>query len=267
MIFGRAARMLSKLRAKMIGSSRDWSKSPDTAMLKWLLLGWGDAKESIAYRYGWSSDLVRVLDETQQTLRYGAPSSSCQVGVLIPYCPATDRVLMFWRKQDRVRDTGPAWEFSGGECRKDETPDQAARREMIEEAGIEFTEVLEYIGTCRFHRFTFSDTPQEMIVHRFMVEVPEQIQPRLPTHEVYEHARWFGRDEIVGALTKDPGDLNTSITYDNDPIAPMDVSFLHAVFAMAEAKRLVAERLKRRTSPCEECGGAPAAENCICLPF
>lgn len=267
MIFGRAARVLNHLRTKMLGGSRDWSKSQDTAMLKWLLLGWGDAKSSIAYRYDWNSDMVQALDETQQILRYGAPSSACQVGVLIPYCKETGRVLMFWRKQERARDTGPAWEFAGGQCRKDETPDQTARREMMEEASLHFPGRLEYVGTCRFERFNFSETPQEMIVHRFMVEVPEQIQPRLPTHEVYEHARWFGRNEIVGALTKDPGDLNTSITYDNDPIAPMDVSFLHAVFATAEAKRLVAERLKRRTSPCEECDGAPAAENCTCLPF
>lgn len=261
MIFGPTARLLERIRSNMNMSARDWAKSTDLAVLYGLLEGWEEAPDAVAKQHNWPIDFVKALDVAWHTLKHGAAKAR-QVGVLIPYCPATGRVLMFWRRKGRERETGPAWEFAGGKCRAGERPEDAARRESQEEAGLELGGELEYVGTGRFLDFDYSETPREVIVHRFMVEVVEELEPQLPPDEVYESFMWIGATDVAA------GTSTLSISdHISDAIRPMDVSFLHCVFTMAETKRRIAEMIDRRTNPCIQCGGAPAAENCTCLPF
>jgi 8-oxo-dGTP pyrophosphatase MutT (NUDIX family) len=106
------------------------------------------------------------------------------------------RVLLITGEQVLLVRTwhGPgSWSLPGGGMHKNETKEQAAVRELMEEVGIGLgIEQLKPLGTKKHHEYKLSFT-----CHYFVAVLPESIQayPSLP--EILD-ARWVFRKDLAG---------------------------------------------------------------------
>jgi len=103
---------------------------------------------------------------------------------VIPYCEKTERYLFTLRC--RHVSSPLTWAGFGGEIDERETPEQAAKRELFEEAGYDGQINLKPI-------FTFDDSKIDFIYHNFVGTVPEEFEPELNWENV--DFRWIKKGE------------------------------------------------------------------------
>lgn len=93
-------------------------------------------------------------------------------------CIRDNRILLVARARAR-------WALPGGRIRRDETPANAARRELEEETGLAATDVIylfQFGGLSTHH-------------HVFLAEVPVHVEPE-PMNEI-ARCRWFAHTKIA----------------------------------------------------------------------
>lgn len=79
------------------------------------------------------------------------------------------------------------WEFPGGKVEPGETSEQACRREIMEELGIELGDLLPF-GTVEH------DYPEfHLTMDLFLCHLAPGVEPRPTEHK---ELRWLGRDEL-----------------------------------------------------------------------
>ncbi len=103
-------------------------------------------------------------------------------------------IALIWRDNKILAAKRPAdaehlpdiWEFPGGKCKTDETPDQAARREVCEELGVE-------IEITRAREILEFDYPaRHVTLHPFDAKIVDG-EPQ-PLHAVA--LRWLAIEEL-----------------------------------------------------------------------
>ncbi len=106
---------------------------------------------------------------------------------------ADDRVVLV--RQYRYAVDGALWELPAGRLDPGETPEQGARRELVEEVGLE-AETMEPLAV-------FYTTPGfcDELMHVFRATALRQVPPRPEDDERIE-ARWFGLDEAMGMIER-----------------------------------------------------------------
>lgn len=115
---------------------------------------------------------------------------------------AADRLLLI-RSEDPSIDVPVLWFTPGGGCELDETPRQAAIRELWEETGIRLSDV----GPCvwqRQHVWRFGDRLIDSREHFFLVRVHrvERIEPAAASsfeQSITKEFRWWSIDELQSA--------------------------------------------------------------------
>ncbi|WP_299191806.1 NUDIX domain-containing protein [uncultured Erythrobacter sp.] len=110
----------------------------------------------------------------------------------------SERVLMF---RFDVAGRPPFWVTAGGECEPDESFEEAARRELLEETGIS-ADPGEQIARTTPEFVTVEGEPVQADERYFLVRVPE---PSISTdchtaleQQVMTQHRWFSLDELGG---------------------------------------------------------------------
>lgn len=134
-------------------------------------------------------------------------------GRLLLLDPA-DRVLLI---HERIDDGTTHWLTPGGGVEAGEHPRAAARREAVEEVGIEVDlpdDTPEVLRTRRF--WSWAGTTYDQVDHFFLVRVPEAVRPRpaaltaMELETVLGHA-WWSVDELRSTdevlLPSDLGDV------------------------------------------------------------
>jgi ADP-ribose pyrophosphatase len=106
---------------------------------------------------------------------------------------ADDRVVLVRQYRYAVDDA--LWELPAGRMDPGETPEQAARRELVEEVGLE-AGVVEPLAT-------FYTTPGfcDELMHVFRATELRQVPPRPEDDERIE-PRWFGLDEAMAMIER-----------------------------------------------------------------
>ena len=103
------------------------------------------------------------------------------------------RLLLVHRRPDRA-DHPDTWDLPGGHVEPGETPEQALRREVREELGVEVT---------RFARMAFPDFFPAVDTRVFAVTSWDG-EPFNAAPEEHDDLRWFTAAEVGGLRTADP---------------------------------------------------------------
>lgn len=107
-----------------------------------------------------------------------------------------DRVLLFQGRP--VDGRGRWWVAPGGGLDEGETFEQAARRELLEETGLDLP-----VGRClwtRRHQFEWFGRPHDQFEQFFLARVVQEVEPRpiKPDGYIIGH-RWWSVEEIRSA--------------------------------------------------------------------
>lgn len=140
-----------------------------------------------------------------------------------------DRVLL---TRFAFGDGGIVWTTVGGGLEPDETYEEAARRELVEEAGLEVTE----LGPCIWKRDHVIPNPISFDVQRerfFLVRTPAfEPTPRLSWDELNAEGmtavQWWSVGEILGSTDtlfgpRRLGELLRGLLDYGPPSTPLDV--------------------------------------------
>lgn len=102
--------------------------------------------------------------------------------------------VLLVQRTPKARFMGGVWVFPGGAVDAGETPEQAARRELREEADVELDDAAELV------RFSQWITPAEVKVrfdtHFFLAALPDGAQPRVDGEECVD-LRWVAPQEAL----------------------------------------------------------------------
>jgi 8-oxo-dGTP pyrophosphatase MutT (NUDIX family) len=126
-----------------------------------------------------------------------------------------DRRILLFRTRDRLGKWPPFWMTPGGGLEHDETFEEAARRELLEETGISAAR----FGSCVWTRdcvSTYSGTPVHVVEQYFVAETDSieistagQLDYEL---NALEQSRWWSLDEMVASSESfQPPDLPTML--------------------------------------------------------
>lgn len=172
------------------------SESPNT----WPRVPWKTTSSRVVYENGW----IRVREDIAElpdgrTTIYGVVQCAECVGVL-PLLDA-DTVLLVGQYRYVARDF--YWEIPTGAQHAGETLEEAAQRELAEEAGVEAGRL---IKVCDFHT---SKSVLREVAHLYLAE---NLRPasRPPDHTEFIERRAFPFDEVLRMVER--GEIKDSMT-------------------------------------------------------
>lgn len=109
------------------------------------------------------------------------------------------KVFMVQRSEEELPDAHLKWEFPGGKCEFDETPQEALKREFFEETGIE-VEVKELIPFVQTAYWNYAWGIQQTLCFAFRCEFIKQHKVAKKDHHV-ERTSWFSLEDIKNLET------------------------------------------------------------------
>lgn len=130
------------------------------------------------------------------------------IPAVLVYVSSSSKVLMIHRNSSpklKVDDHYGKWNGLGGKCEKDESPLEAAKRELFEESGFSLSESqFKPIGVIQFPHFKPKKN-EDWCVFVFYSEMDPQLsqKPLPPSKEGELH--WIPKEEIL-SLNLWPGD-------------------------------------------------------------
>jgi 8-oxo-dGTP diphosphatase len=131
--------------------------------------------------------------------------------------PLKQRATVIYRRDEQilfVRKRNAKWNLPGGRVELDETPLQAALREMVEETGLNFAQ-LAYLAEYQ----------EDKVVHfLFEAQAPVDQQPR-PCNEIAD-CRWFTVEQWDNRTTRGP--IRSLLKHCGHPLAPVSLDELPA---------------------------------------
>src|SRR5581483_2853065 len=98
----------------------------------------------------------------------------------------------------RLRETKP-WVLPKGHVEPGETFQQAALREIHEEAGLTCVQLLTYLGQIKRETVKNGDTIQKTIHYYLAYALPTD-QPELPTDQGFAQPGWFAPSDALALL-------------------------------------------------------------------
>ncbi len=132
-----------------------------------------------------------------------ADKNSKQITVFSGVLIKDNKILMIQRSEEELPDAHLKWEFPGGKCQFDETPQEALKREFLEETGIE-VEVKQFLPFIQTNYWEYSDHVQQTFCFLFLCSFVRQ--GKIPNDHHVNSIRWFSKDEIE-KLDSLPGTL------------------------------------------------------------
>lgn len=117
-----------------------------------------------------------------------------QITVFLGVLIHKKKILMLQRKEEEVPEAHHKWEFPGGKCEFDETPQEALTREFLEETGID-VEVKELLPFVQTSYWKYNWGTQQTLCFAFRCSLVKEGK-RQNDHHV-EDVKWFYPDEIL----------------------------------------------------------------------
>ncbi|STY62565.1 dihydroneopterin triphosphate diphosphatase [Mannheimia haemolytica] len=133
--------------------------------------------------------------------------------LVVIYAKNTQRVLMLQRKDDP-----DFWQSVTGSINMGETPLEAAKREVLEETGLQTFEQKQPLVDCqkqiefeifRHFRYKYAPNITHCVEHWFLLPLESEQEPVLTEHLAY---RWVSVEEAV-RLTKSPNNAQAIQEY------------------------------------------------------
>ncbi len=114
--------------------------------------------------------------------------------LIYPHCG--DEILMLHRNAPRQDFHAGKWNGLGGKCEPDESPIEAARRELSEESGLDLPEdAFRPLGILQFPNFKPAKA-EDWLVYVFLARVAQgERKERMPCPEGDLH--WIKRDKLL----------------------------------------------------------------------
>ena len=97
-----------------------------------------------------------------------------------------------------IKDSYGHWTWPKGHPEGDETPEEAALREISEETGLKKLKILELLGKQEYW-FTFEGVKIFKTVHIFLVEADPDQTLSVQLEEIQE-AKWFSPEEALKTI-------------------------------------------------------------------
>ncbi len=119
--------------------------------------------------------------------------SSKQITVFAGVLIRDNQLLMIQRSDEELQDAHLKWEFPGGKCHYGETPQEALKREFLEETGIE-VDVKELLPFIHTNYWKYSDHIQQTFCVFFLCSFVKQVN--IPNDHHVNTIRWFSKDEV-----------------------------------------------------------------------
>jgi 8-oxo-dGTP diphosphatase len=125
------------------------------------------------------------------------------IPAVLVYAERDGRILMIHRNSKPNDYHEGKWNGLGGKCELDESPLEAARRELEEESGLVLPEsAFRALGTLQFPNFK-PHKNEDWLVFVFTAQVPGAMDPMTASQE--GALSWIARDEVLN-LNLWPGD-------------------------------------------------------------
>lgn len=127
------------------------------------------------------------------------------IPAVLIYARSEDQILMIHRNGNPGDYHSGKWNGLGGKCELDESPREAARRELKEEAGLELLpESFRPLGVIQFPNFK-AHKSEDWIVFLFSVELESVLKTRVISRNSEGELHWVGASEVP-SLNLWPGD-------------------------------------------------------------
>lgn len=116
-----------------------------------------------------------------------------QITVVVGLVLRNGRILMLKRHEPELSDVHLKWEFPGGKVDFGETPEEAVKREILEETGID-AEVIRLLPLSFTQNWNYSWGVQQTLLFGFDCAYIKE-EKRMADHHVAE-VRWMDLKEV-----------------------------------------------------------------------